>query len=48
LSQIPKSETIDTFGKPDEDILLRLELQFVPFLIINQTIRQATEIRKVE
>jgi len=35
---IPKSKTLDSFGEPDEDILLRLGLQFVPFLTINQTI----------
>ena len=40
---ISKSETLDSFGEPDEDTLLRLGLQFVPFLTINQTICRATE-----
>ena len=42
--RIPKSKTLNSFGEPDEDTLLRLGLQFVPFLTINQTICRATEI----
>jgi len=35
------SEIIDSFGELNVDTLLRLRLQFIPFLTINQIIRGA-------
>jgi len=43
VSEISKSETIDSFGESNENASLELGLQFVPPLTINQHIRRAIE-----